>query len=76
MARGYVGPPDPEKGQPHRHTRAKIELLMKPIMNDPLALAAVIGRIAQKRPDDVLDAVIYVVNDEKEVAGRAAAEEK
>ena len=61
MARGWNqrGPRASRTG-----TRAKIELLMQPIMSDPFALAAVIGKIAQKRPEDVLDAVIAVVSDE------------
>lgn len=62
MARGW-NETDPEKGQPHRHTRAKIRLMLRDISDDPLALTAVITEIARKRPEDVLDAVLKVTGD-------------
>jgi hypothetical protein len=63
MARGYTGPPDPDKGKPNRHTRAKINLMLTDIREDHLALEQVILKIAEKRPEDVLDAVLYVLGD-------------
>jgi hypoxanthine-guanine phosphoribosyltransferase len=62
MPRGW-NEADPEKGQPNRHTRAKIRLMMQDILDDPLALRAVIDKIAEKRPEDVLDAVLWVTED-------------
>jgi hypothetical protein len=61
---GYAGPPDPEKGTPYRHTRQKITLMLEPILDDPRALLAVIGKVAEKRPEDVLDAVLFVTGDD------------
>lgn len=65
MPRGYHGPEDPEKGMPHRHTRAKIELLLtEPDLPTYEQLLAVIMKVAEKRPEDVLDAVTAVVSDD------------
>jgi hypothetical protein len=66
MPRGYAGPADPLKGVPYRHTRAKITLLLQDIADDHLALTAVLMRVAEKRPEDVLDAVIWVTEDSPE----------
>jgi hypothetical protein len=63
MARGYTGPPDPDKGTPNRHTKAKIKLMLKDIREDHLALEQVILKLAEKRPEDTLDAVLYVVRE-------------
>ena len=62
MARGW-NENDPEKGVPNRHTRAKIRLLLDDIAASPQDLMAVIVKAAEKRPEDVLDAVIFVVSD-------------
>lgn len=67
MARGYAGPADPEKGNPHRHTRAKISLLMQDIEDDPLALVTLVRKIAEKRPGDVLDALTWLTESNSEV---------
>lgn len=64
MPRGYTGPPDPDKGKPYRHTQAKIRLMLKDIEDDPLALVQVILRLAEKRPEDVLDAVTDVLGED------------
>lgn len=64
MARGYTGPPDPEKGQSHRHTRAKINLLMQDIEGDHLALKTLVLKIAEKRPGEVLDALTWLLDKE------------
>lgn len=37
--------------------------MMQDILDDPLALQAVIDKIAEKRPEDVLDAVLWVTED-------------
>ena len=66
MPRGYTGPPDPDKGKPYRHTQAKIRLMLGlsggayPACED---LLTIIIRVAEKRPDDVLDAVIDVLGE-------------
>lgn len=67
MARGYAGPADPEKGQPHRHTRAKISLLMQDIEGGHLALKTLVLKIAEKRPEEVLDALIWLTETNQEV---------
>jgi hypothetical protein len=61
VARGW-NRQDPKKGVPYRHTRAKIELLL--LGATAHDLFTVIGKVADKRPDDVLDAVIAVMDDE------------
>lgn len=63
MARGWTET-DPDKGKPHRHTRAKIRLMLADVHDDHLALANIILKAAEKRPDDVLDAVLAVLGDD------------
>lgn len=60
MARGYAGPPDPEKGMPHRHARAKIRLLMDGAVPRG-QLEEMLLRLAGKYPDAVLTAVTDVL---------------
>lgn len=50
---------DPEKGMPHRHTRAKIRLLAGDLIlgTDGEMLLAVLLKVAEKHPDTVLDAL-------------------
>lgn len=55
MVKGYAGPEDPDKGKPHRHTRAKIRLLLPYL--DAGDLANVLWKIADKQPDLVLAAM-------------------
>jgi hypothetical protein len=66
MARGYAGPPDPDKGKPYRHTQQKIRLLLEgedlPVYED---LLKIILKIAEKRPEDVLDALVDVLGREQ-----------
>ncbi|HEY1705532.1 MAG TPA: hypothetical protein VGG75_38085 [Trebonia sp.] len=69
MPRGYAGAPDPDKGIPYRHVRQKIRLLLSgrlALDADGEVLLAVLLKVAEKRPDDVLDAVISVLGDETE----------
>jgi TnpA family transposase len=72
MPRGW-NETDPEKGQPNRHTRAKIRLMMQDILEDHFALRAVIDKIAEKRPEDVLDAVLWVTDQDNEVKEKEKA---
>ena len=57
---------DPEKGVPYRHTRAKIRLLLE--HDGDLVtyetLLAILLKVAEKRPEDVLDAVLAELGDE------------
>ena len=59
MARGW-NETDPDKGKPNRHTRRKVELMLSGVEDIPL-LTAIIVKIAEKRPEDVLDAVLAVL---------------
>lgn len=59
MARGWKET-DPEKGTPNRHTRAKAALMLQGV-EDPAALKQVILKLTDKRPEDVLDAVLAVL---------------
>jgi hypothetical protein len=59
MARGW-NETDPEKGVPNRHTRAKIRLLLGDHLygNESAGLLGkILLKVAEKRPEDVLDAV-------------------
>jgi hypothetical protein len=49
-----------EKGVPHRHTRAKIRLLLSGQVKRAW-LEEMLLKLAEKRPDDVLDAVSSVL---------------
>jgi len=66
MARGYHGPPDPGKGTPYRHVRQKIRLLTDGLLlnTDGERLLSALMAVAEKRPEDVLDAVLAVLGDE------------
>jgi hypothetical protein len=67
MARGYAGPPDPDKGKPYRHTQQKIRLMLDIGGDDAPVyehLLEVILKVAEKRPDDVLDALVEVLGKE------------
>lgn len=64
MARGWHGK-DPEKGVPYRHLRDKVTLLTDGLLLNPdgEVLLRVLLKVAEKRPEDVLDAVIAVMDD-------------
>jgi hypothetical protein len=64
---------DPKKGTPHRRTHEKIELLLSALPKQYTsyadaygALELVLHRIADKRPDDVLDALVWLNDDPAE----------
>lgn len=59
MSRGWTDN-DPAKGTPHRRTREKISLLLDGLQGDAEALVSVIDKIAEKHPDAVLDALVWV----------------
>ena len=72
MARGW-NEIDPDKGMPHRHVQAKIRLMLtdysvecescglhRPGFSESV-LKEIILKIAEKRPEDVLDAVLAVL---------------
>lgn len=61
MARGYHGPEDPDKGRPNRHTRQKVRLMLADETADRGALTEIILMLAEKRPEDTLDAVLAVL---------------
>lgn len=67
MPRGYAGPPDPDKGVPYRRARAKIMLLLDrpdlPVDTYYQLMNSVLLKLAEKRPEDVLDAVLAVMGD-------------
>lgn len=67
MPRGYAGPPDPLKGVPYRQARAKIMLLLDrpdlPVDTYYQLMNSVLLKLAEKRPEDVLDAVLAVMGD-------------
>jgi hypothetical protein len=55
---------DPMKGRPHRRVHEQIGLLMGDIGDDHLALEQLVLRIADKRPEDVLDALVWLCSDD------------
>lgn len=64
MARGYAGPPDPDKGRPNRHTRAKIALMLGDHLygsESAELLGKIVLKVADRRPEDTLDAVLAVL---------------
>jgi hypothetical protein len=63
-ARGVLGglQPDPDKGKPHRHTRAKIRLMIEDMT--PVQAIQVISKIMDIRPEETLDAIIAVCGEE------------
>jgi hypothetical protein len=66
MARGGIlggAIPDPDFGKPHRHTRAKVMLLMQDV--DDEQRERVILMLLDKHPESVLDAVIKVLEPEE-----------
>ena len=67
MARGYAGPEDPHKGKPYRHTRAKIDLMLSDLIMTPDAevLRAIVLKVADRHPVDVLDAVVEVMGENR-----------
>lgn len=58
MPRGW-SEVDPEKGVPHRHTRAKIRLLLAGGKREWLEEALL--RVSEKHPDAVLDAIAGIL---------------
>ena len=68
MPKGVLGgiAPDPEKGRPYRHLRARIRLLLADVADDPLALEQLVLKIAEKRPEDVLDALTWLTEELEE----------
>jgi hypothetical protein len=50
--------PDPNKGKPYRHTRRKCLLMMEGMSGDKYGAA--LKLLIEKRPEDVLDALIAV----------------
>ena len=65
MPRGWTDD-DPAKGRPHRRVHEKIGLLLADVVDDPRALVIVIKRIAEKRPEDVLDALAWLHGEQEE----------
>jgi hypothetical protein len=65
-ARGVLGgiEPDPDKGRPNRHTRAKAKLMIDSLNDKPGALALALLLLAEKRPEDTLDALIAASGEE------------
>jgi hypothetical protein len=57
---------DPAKGLPHRRVREKIDLLLADVDDDPLALTALVRKIAMTRPEAVLDALAWLHDDDEE----------
>ena len=57
-SRGVLGgvEPDPGKGKPHRHTRAKCLLMLTGMTLDQATTALIV--LIDKRPEDALDALI------------------
>lgn len=65
MARGR-NEEDPEKGVPYRHLRARIRLLLGDHLygsESAELLGKILLKVAEKRPEDVLDAVIEELGD-------------
>ena len=58
--RGVLGgvEPDPDRGKPYRNTRRKCRLMMEGMSGDKYAAA--LSLLIDKRPEDVLDALIEV----------------
>lgn len=71
MPRGWTDG-DPAKGTPHRRVREKIGLLMADVTDDPRALALALLKVAETRPEAVLDALIWL----HEASGLSAAWQK
>lgn len=67
MARGW-DEVDPDKGKPHRHVRVKIDLLLSDLdvesWADAGVLYTILMKVAEKRPEEVLDAVTFVMSSE------------
>jgi hypothetical protein len=67
MARGGIlagsdpDGPDPDKGKPFRHTRQKCRLMMRDMGDGQCRKALTL--LMDKRPDEVLDALIEVSGD-------------
>jgi hypothetical protein len=63
--RGVLGgiEPDPDKGKPYRHTRRKCLLMMEGMNGDKHGAA--LKLLIEKRPEDVLDALIAVSDELK-----------
>jgi hypothetical protein len=64
MAKGVLGGvlPDPDKGKPHRHTRAKARLMLQDL--DRSQAFAALELLIDKRPEEVLDAILDAVGQE------------
>lgn len=63
MPKGWTDD-DPDKGKPYRHTRAKIRLMLDdPLAGLPGVCETILLKIAEKRPEDVLDALLDVLGD-------------
>jgi hypothetical protein len=66
MAKGWTDR-DPAKGIPYRRTREKIELLLGSRDQGELLsyedLLAVVLKVAERRPEDVLDALTWLHDD-------------
>lgn len=62
-ARGILGGavPDPDKGKPHRHVRARARLMLQGMT--PEQHLAAINWLLDKRPEDTLDALIAASED-------------
>lgn len=60
-------PKDAEHGQKHRHTRAKIRLLL-PHLSDG-DMEAVLLKVAQRHPDTVLQVMCDLIDDNEEKNG-------
>ncbi len=68
MPRGWTDN-DPAKGTPDRRTREKIGLLLGGWPEQYgdgayVALEQVVWRVAEKRPQDVLDALVWLVEED------------
>lgn len=61
--RGVLGgvQPDPDFGKPNRHTRQKCRLMLADL--SPAQTHIVLRQLINKRPEDVLDAILEVVGD-------------
>jgi hypothetical protein len=56
-----------DKGMPHRHTRAKIRLLLAGGAVRSAWLTEMVLKLAEKRPDEVLDVVTAVLSAHEEL---------
>jgi len=66
MPRGW-NETDPDKGLPHRHTRAKIRLLLAGGSMRSQWLTEMVLKLAEKRPGEVLDVVTAVLSAHEEL---------